>query len=51
VKGARLEDQLGHDPDVVSVVEKCRQVGVTVIDDFSRGARVAMLVPCTGEHG
>jgi hypothetical protein len=32
VKGARWEAKLGHDPDVVSVVERCLQVGVIVVD-------------------
>jgi hypothetical protein len=45
VKGSRREAQLGHDPDVVHVDERCRQVGVIFIDDCWRGARVTMLVP------
>jgi hypothetical protein len=51
VKGARREAQLGHDPEVVSVVERCRQVGIIVVDDCPRGVRVVMLVPDAGERG
>jgi hypothetical protein len=51
VKGARRKAQLGHDMDVVSVVERFRQVGVIVVDDCRRGVIVVMMVPGAGESG
>jgi hypothetical protein len=51
VKGSRREALLRRDSDVVRVVERCRQVGVIVVDDCRRGAKVAILVPGAGERG